>query len=175
MLLLECEDLVLADERGQSPVEASEYAGLELDTRATNTTERDLDDSRIISPGSDPAEERGEKASMVEVGARAVARSQTTPHLMTSTLDEEMPHAPNAREVKIYGLRRRYFWIIFAMVLILIILAAVVGGVVGALRDDSSASTSSSSGDASSTSNTSSPTSSAAAADATDAGSIAQS
>lgn len=134
-----------------------------------------MDNLHIMNPVSTPVEFRDEKAFIAEAEARSSARTHTASHSIASTVDErELRHPLNAREVKIYGLRRRYFWMLFAMVLIIIILTAVVGGVVGALQHGTSTSNSSSSGGTTATSTTSSLASSAATPLATDSSSIAQ-
>ena len=127
----------MADDHWQSPIELSDYQGLQLDTRAGDITEKYVD---------------AEKASIAEAEARDLARSRSS---AASTADAS--RAPSAREKRICGLRRQLFWIILANILVIILVAAGVGGVVGGVVGSRHKKTTSASTPSSSSSGPASP------------------
>jgi hypothetical protein len=106
---------------GQSPVEPSDYQGLQLDTRAKESTEKYVD---------------AEKAFIAEAEARELVRSNTSRTSAAATFATTIP-----AEKRICGVRRRYFWFLLAFIVIIVIVAAVVGGVVSSLNRGSQTST----------------------------------
>ena len=146
----------LASEQGseltktQSPANGGDYEGLQVDTRAKDSTDKHLDPQKGPQVKRDSAElndheaylnekqiasvsesERGGQ-SPISPGATLVADPETPyPKTMDSVVAVETGSPPKPRVWKICGLRRRNFWILFGAILAVIIVASVTGGVLG--------------------------------------------
>ncbi|MCJ1256750.1 hypothetical protein MMC24_004574 [Lignoscripta atroalba] len=132
----------------KSTIDKCDYEGLQLDTRAHDSTEKDLDTTKSRrSPRHGQAEYSDEKNFITETEAREAAGLDDTPESATSTVDLTKPTmindddggAPKPKVQRMCGLRRRYFWTFFGLVLTIITVAAVVGGILGARQSASSA------------------------------------
>ena len=108
----------MTDGHCYSPMEPSDYHGLQLDTRAKDNRNKSVDPRKAFIA----------EVEAKELGGRPSCTSAA------STVDPPL----GAGEKRTCGLPRRYFWIILTGVLIIVILAAVIGGVVGASRRDTS-------------------------------------
>ena len=149
----------------QSPVDRWDYEGLQVDTRARENQEKHLDDSKPQGFLDDDFDNSGNYLNEKEShGAVIDEISPTSPDSTLGAgyspisplgdtkdrLKKDFPSKgieetigsppPVPPERKICGLKRKWFWELFALVLALLIVAAVVGGVVGGLkaRDGSS-------------------------------------
>lgn len=127
-----------------------DYEGLQVDTRAEDSTDKHLDpeksphgrrdwgdlddDDAYLNEKQIATVDQNEKdeESPISPGATLVADPES-PH--PKTIDDTIaiasgvPPMPKVR--RICGMRRRYFWIAFGAVLIAVIVASIVGGVVG--------------------------------------------
>ena len=137
----------------QSPVNGEDYEGLQVDTRAKDSTDKHLDTQygpqglRSWETLDDKHDYLHEKQialvdetlkgdhSPTSPGATLVEDAETP---RPKTIDDGIsvepgsPPAPNVR--KICGMRRRNFWIAFGAVLVIVVVAAIVGGLVGGKR-----------------------------------------
>ncbi|MCJ1398668.1 hypothetical protein MMC11_001869 [Xylographa trunciseda] len=133
----------------KAPVDCSDYEGLQVDTRARDQTEKDLDTNRDVkSPISPDHCHLGwddEKKLLWARGAREVrdARSVTSdepaPLSTISTRAPTFPAMTNDTEttstqkpLRICGLRPTWFWTLLALILASMIIAAILGGVLTA-------------------------------------------
>ena len=134
----------------QSPVNGGDYEGLQVDTRAKDSTDKHLDpqkgpqlkrdwsdvddgeaylnEKQIASVGQI---ERGGQ-SPISPGNTLVADPETPyPKTMDSDVAIRSGSPPEPRVWKICGLRRRNFWILFGTILAVIIVVSIIGGVLG--------------------------------------------
>ena len=136
--------------RIQSPVNGGDYEGLQVDTRAKDSTDKHLDPQKGPQAKRDSGKldddgayldekqiasvsecERGGQ-SPISPGATLVADPETPyPKTMDSVVAVGSGSPPKPRVWKICGLRRRNFWILFGAILALIIVASIIGGVLG--------------------------------------------
>ena len=131
------------------PVGSSDYEGLQLDTRAKDQIEKDLDTNQDVkSPVSPEQYHLGwddEKKLLWAREAREMrdARSPTSdepgPVSAISTSAPTFPALTNDPETlserqpqRICGLRPGWFWTILALILASMIIAAILGGVLTA-------------------------------------------
>lgn len=112
--------------RWQSPIESSDYEGLQLDTRAVDNTDKTL------NPFQGYSDEKAYLSQTTEIRGppRSNNSTATTSDGVGSagTGDSSESSKPKKR---ICGLRRPSFWILFSVLLAIIIVAAIVGGLVG--------------------------------------------
>jgi hypothetical protein len=151
----------IVDKAIQSPVDPSEYEGLQVDTRAKDNNDLYLDESKpqgfldddfdnhnnyinekqahtgwgnVVDPRSP------QYPDSPDCNGTTIAGSPLPPLPQHKNIDgvfhvaEEGPLVPQQR--MICGLKRKHFWEIFGLVLALVIAAAVVGGVVGGLQSE---------------------------------------
>ncbi|MCJ1432568.1 hypothetical protein MMC27_001925 [Xylographa pallens] len=140
------------------PIDRSDYEGLQLDTRARDQIEKDLDTSQDvkcpISPDQFHLGWDDEKKLLWAREAREVrdARSATSdepgPVSAISTRAPTFPTLSNDTETmstrkpqRICGLRPRWFWTILALILASMIIAAILGGVLTARQSHTSTTT----------------------------------
>ena len=119
----------------QSPVDYVDYEGLQLDTRARDNRDPQLDESN--RHGSYP-DEKGPHAGVpvgVPMGIPLSPDGTLSPMSPTEPkeLDEGLESAPPP-EKRICGLRRKHFWELLGLILALVLAAAIIGGVVGGLQ-----------------------------------------
>ena len=138
----------------QSPIDPSDYQGLQLDTRAIENQDKDLDSAKpqgLLDDDFDHPEnyvnEKQAHSGVVphefvspttpgftnQIGGSGPSpvtpvKPEQTEDSLSSEPDSQLP------EQRICGLRRRHFWELFGFVLVIVLTAAVVGGVVGGLR-----------------------------------------
>lgn len=110
----------------QSPIESSDYEGLQLDTRAVDNTDKTL------NPFQGYSDEKAYLSKTTEI--RGPQRS----HDFTATTGDGVGSAGTGDSVvssepkrRICGLRRQFFWILFSVLFAVIVVAAIVGGLVG--------------------------------------------
>ena len=143
----------------QSPVDAWDYEGLQLDTRAKENLDKTLDDSKpqgfmdddfddtnnylnekqahrdmvttqeFLGPGS-PDSAFGPTASP---GISPLTPGMPNPKKLVESVTTA-PGSPPPLKRRICGLRPRHFWELFALALMVVITAAIIGGVVGGLK-----------------------------------------
>ncbi|MCJ1378079.1 hypothetical protein MMC17_001175 [Xylographa soralifera] len=140
------------------PVDRSDYEGLQLDTRARDQVEKDLDTSQDvkcpISPdqchlGWDDEKKLLWAREAREVrAARSAASDEPTPVSAISTRAPTFPTMSNDTETsstrkpqRICGLRPGWFWTILAVILASMIIAAILGGVLTARQTHTSTTT----------------------------------
>jgi len=113
----------------QSPVERSDYEGLQVDMRE----KRGFDSHQALTSSAKLKELEGLQAS------------PTTPMGMPFRFSEkpalidDLVAEPKPKDHRICGMRRKSFWIFFGMILGIIIIAAIIGGAVGGTRSHGSA------------------------------------
>ncbi|SLM37184.1 hypothetical protein LPUS_06915 [Lasallia pustulata] len=118
----------------KSPVDSSDYEGLQLDTRAVDNTDKTLNPFQGYSD---------EKAYLSQTTAiRGPPRSNnsaaTTTDGVVSAVTDDSIASPEPKK-RICGLRRQTFWILLSVILAIAVVAAIVGGLVGGLRHSSAA------------------------------------
>ncbi|MCJ1285772.1 hypothetical protein MMC26_005113 [Xylographa opegraphella] len=139
------------------PVDSSDYEGLQLDTRARDQIEKDLDTSQDmkgpISPdpyhlgwddekkllwAREAREARDASATCDEAGPVS-AISTRAPTFPTLSNDNET--LSSRKPQRICGLRPGWFWTILALILASMIIAAILGGVLTARQNHTSTTT----------------------------------
>ena len=116
----------------QSPIDSSDYEGLQLDTRAVDNTDKNLN----------PFQGYGDEKAYLSQSTEARGRQRSPKSTATTTdgagsagtEDSIVPPEPKKRRC---GVRRRTFCILFGVILAITIAAAIVGGVVGGRRHPS--------------------------------------
>lgn len=141
----------------QSPIDALDYGGLQLDTRAKENRDVCLDDSKpqgfldddfdnsknylnekqahagvtsreFLSPGSSHSTE-----GTYEPGISPLTPGDPDPKQYDESLVSPLPPSPSPKR-RICGFQSRHFWELLALALMIVITAAIVGGVVGGLK-----------------------------------------
>lgn len=126
----------------QSPVERGDYEGLQLDTRAKDSTKKHLDHSEAPQGLRDPDDSDHEDEYLSEKQA-TIYMPDGSPNSTTSTTavirgnsvpvlaDESASSSSEPKVRRTFGLRRRPFGIILGVIIAVIIAAAAIGGAVG--------------------------------------------
>ncbi|MCJ1411688.1 hypothetical protein MMC19_005780 [Ptychographa xylographoides] len=136
----------------KAPVDHCDYEGLQLDTRARDQTEKDLDTPQELNSPVSPEQyqnfwddEKNLIAAREAREAQRAAPSQYTPVSAGSTKTLVPPDmvsqdgTPAERKPqRICGLRRGLFWTFLILILAIIVIAAIVGGLLAARRNSSS-------------------------------------
>ena len=162
--------LSVSDWQNQSPVDKVDYEGLQLDTRARDNQDPQLDESRsrglrdenFHSHGFYPDEKQEHAGIPVGIPMGIPTSPDGTLSPMSPIGAKEMGEgivSTPPRERRIFGLRRKHFWELLGLILAIVLAAAIVGGVVGGLQ--SRHGKSSPSGQSTSNNSTSNTTSSA--------------
>lgn len=140
-----------------------DYEGLQLDTRAKDSTEKHLNPLKAPQGLRDPDDSDNEddfpryvseKQAAVDtpaaVSCPTTSTTSTTAELRGNPIpvlpDDIAGSNPESKVRRTCGMRHRHFWIVFGIVCAIIISAAVIGGAVGGTRHSSSASSKNSSG-----------------------------
>lgn len=130
-----------------------DYEGLQVDTRAEDSTDKHLDpqkgphglgdwgdlddDDAYLNEKQIATVDHNEKdeESPISPGATLVADPES-PH--PKTIDDvvaiEPGSPPEPKVRRICGMRRRNFWIVFGVILAVVIAASIIGGVAGGTR-----------------------------------------
>ncbi|MCJ1226336.1 hypothetical protein MMC12_002986 [Toensbergia leucococca] len=126
----------------KSPIERTDYEGLQLDTRAKENWEKTLDvkDAKAFAGYHHYIDEKALPEEKEAIGGPEFLTTPTTiasatDAIKAATIDER---GSETKIKRIYGVRRKTFWIIFGLALTIVILTAIVGGAVGATRHSSS-------------------------------------
>lgn len=142
-----------------------DYEGLQVDTRAQDSTDKHLD--LLKAPPKPKRQRESNDVYFTEKEIRVDEKPQDSPTSMDSpmdstltsamagttmvpetpctpakmkTMDDELPLPPDPKPRRICGMRKRSFWVLFVVLLALIVAAALVGGIVGGMRHSSSTS-----------------------------------
>lgn len=142
----------------QSPIDAFDYGGLQLDTRAKENQDVYLDDSKpqgfLDDDFDNSSNYLNEKQAHVGVKTREYLSpgspdstegtygpgvSPLTPGVPNlkrydESLASPLPSPPPPPKRRICGLQSRHFWELFALALMAVVTAAIVGGVLGGLK-----------------------------------------
>lgn len=123
-----------------------DYEGLQLDTRARDNRDPQLDQSKPqgllddnFNPyGCYPNNENQAHAGIpvgVPMGIPTSPEGTLSPMspMGPKELDEGL-NSPRPQEKRKYGLRQKHFWELLGLVLAIVLAAAIVGGVVGGLQ-----------------------------------------
>ena len=141
----------------QAPVDSSDYEGLQLDTRARDQTEKDLDTSQEATSQFSPdqyhsvwddkkllwAREAGEvrdtRSPTSDVPAPVSGISTRAPTFPTINNDSEP--LSTRKPQRICGLRPIWFWILLTTILASMVIAAILGGVLTARENHTQSTT----------------------------------
>ena len=137
--------LSISNWQNQSPVDKVDYEGLQLDTRARDNQDPQLDESRsrglrdenFHSHGFYPNEKQEHAGIPVGIPMGIPTSPDGTLSPMSPTGAKEIGEGVEStppREKRICGLRRKHFWELFGLILAIVLAAAVIGGVVGGLQ-----------------------------------------
>lgn len=138
----------------QSPIDAWDFEGLQLDLRAKENQDKDLDDSKPQGFLDDDFDNSNHYLNEKQAHAGVTTQEYLSPGSPDSTYGPGVspftPGLPNPKKIdgsfaspppsppppkrRICGLRARHFWELFALALMLVVTAAIVGGVVGGLK-----------------------------------------
>lgn len=122
-----------------------DYEGLQLDTRARDNRDPQLDESKpqglvdnhFNSHGCYPDESQAHAGipGVVPMGIPTSPEGTLSPlsPMGPKELDDGL-ESPRPREKIICGLRQKHFWELLGLVLAIFLAAAIVGGVVGGLQ-----------------------------------------
>ena len=135
----------ISDWQNQSPVDKVDYEGLQLDTRARDNQDPQLDESRSrgLRDGNfhNHGFYRNEKEEHAGIPVGVPMGIPTSPDGTLSPMsptgakeigDGVEPTPP--REKRVCGLRRKHFWELVGLVLAMVLAAAIIGGLVGGLQ-----------------------------------------
>ena len=137
--------LSISDWRIQSPVDKVDYEGLQLDTRARDNQDPQLDESRprglrdetFHNHGFYPNEKQEHAGIPVGIPTGIPTSPDGTLSPMSPTGAKEIGEGAVStppRERRTCGLRRKHFWELLGPILAIVLAAAIVGGVVGGLK-----------------------------------------
>lgn len=129
----------------KSPVDNVDYEGLQLDTRARDNRDPDLDQSKPQGLLDDDFDRHEFYLNQKEAHAGAPGGMPmgipTSPEGTLSPLSPTGPkeiddglESPQSPEKRLCGLRQKHFWELLALILAIVLAAVVVGGVVGGLQ-----------------------------------------
>ncbi|KAL8823545.1 MAG: hypothetical protein Q9191_005757 [Dirinaria sp. TL-2023a] len=141
-----------------------DYEGLQVDTRAQDSTDKHLDPLKA-APKPKRQRQSNDDVYFHEKEIRVDERPHDSPTSMDSpmdstltsamagttmvpetpgtpaklkTMDDELPLPPEPKPQRICGMRKRIFWILFVILLVLIVAAALLGGILGGMKRSSS-------------------------------------
>ena len=136
--------LSISDWQNQSPVDKVDYEGLQLDTRARDNQDPQLDESRyrglrdgnFHNHGFYPNEKQEHAGIPVGIPMGIPTSPDGTLSPMSPTGAKEIGEGvvSTPREKRICGLRRKHFWELSGLILAIVLAAAIIGGVVGGLQ-----------------------------------------
>ena len=135
----------------QSPIDRTDYEGLQLDTRAKDETEKTLSPIRDNDSPQSPQEHQfdyNDEKAIIAQREFEEARRNGVPMMVHQTSNPPSPidnaresegleavvPAPKPRVQRICGLRQRHFWISFCSILAIVVVAAVIGGIAAKTR-----------------------------------------
>ena len=133
--------LLISDWQNQSPVDKVDYEGLQLDTRARDNQDPQLDESRSRGLRDDNFHNHGfypnekQEHAGIPMGIPTSPDGTLSPMSPTGAkeIGEGVVSSP-PRERRICGLRRKHFWELSGLILAIVLAAAIIGGVVGGLQ-----------------------------------------
>ena len=137
--------LSISDWHNQSPVDKVDYEGLQLDTRARENQDPQLDESRsrglrdenFHNHGLYPNEKQEHAGIPVGIPMGIPTSPDGTLSPMSPTGAKEIGEgvvSTPPREKRICGLRQKHFWELLGLILAIVLAAAIIGGVVGGLQ-----------------------------------------
>ena len=124
----------------QSTVDRADYEGLQLDTRIIEGLDKDLDISPRRQDLSEYSDEKTPVTPVMRTQLRRLGELPAADSMDSSShpmkpiqMDDSLPNRQPQIQ-RIFGLRRKMFWLALGLILAIIVVAAVIGGVLGGLR-----------------------------------------